>query len=252
MIIKIELDTYDSGDLLALKSLVEILAEDVVKERPWSDDDDRASGPVKKFDQSKVTIWSTEENGELAKQNINLDDNVEDVALNTIVPKKEKTDDEVVECDNSLKLEQKVVLGTFEEEAQKLGEGAMKALDKGIKAVVDANIIEDTLKQLDPPPEDQKVNNAVTLRKLMIAVVKAHGAKGARAASQIVKEIAGVQDVAKIPADKIEAVKEGLTRAVASDVLENASSSQPASDVAFNTIVPKKEKPTSNADDVDF
>jgi len=287
MRINIELDTRSDSDLFALKALIDTLAGDKVLV-------DRGVGPLKDFDVAEVTIWSSDEHGEMAKQSVNLDENVGDVVFNTIPKSKPTESKEVVaDCGNSLSLEDNatgcvtlegketitgevhdVAVEVAEQEAdaayiasetaamkaataKKLAAAKRKEKRDAAKAVVDVETpevsvkgasVDKALAELDPePPTDKPIDHAAALRGLMVDVVKAHGPRGAKLASQVVSEIAGVKDVTKIPADKFDAVKAGLRAAIAAKG-DEAPASPPAAKEASK--VSEEDNPT--ASDVDF
>ena len=168
MRINIELDTRNDSNILALKALVDSLANDKVIV-------DRGTGPLKDFDASEVTIYSTDEKGDLAKQNVNLDDGVEDVKLQTIPkghPKKgsgwieppplveilEQGKEVVVDCGNSLSIKDSVEVvaqAVAKKVAEVVGDPTEEARTKIISPKMDTAKILDA-KGNEPKPEDGK------------------------------------------------------------------------------------------------
>lgn len=113
MKIKIELNTQeDAHDMIVFLAIAKAIGNLPIPDG-LPEGFDRGTGPLKEFNAKKVTIYSTDEKGELAKQNLNLDDSVEEVELKTI-PKGHppKGKEIVVDCGNSLSL--KDVVGTVE------------------------------------------------------------------------------------------------------------------------------------------
>lgn len=208
MKIQINLDTTDDKDLLALKALVDMLSSGKVLV-------DRGSGPLKEFDPVKVEVWTSTEHSEMARQHVNLDENVDEVKLNTIA---KTTLRGVADCGNSLGLEPVV---DPQPDIVIDEDGELVEITKPIVDVTttkvdvkDANI-DEVLDQLDPkPPENKPVDTTAELRKLMLKVVNVHGSEGAKIAGQIVYKISGVRAVAKIPNDKFDEVKKGLLAAI--------------------------------------
>jgi hypothetical protein len=121
-------------------------------------------------------------------------------------------------------------------------------------AKVEGGTIDEALDQLDPKPpaEDKPVDHPAMIRKLMVEVVKVHGPKGAKLASQVVNRIAGVKDVTKIPAEKADAVREGLLAAINSDADGNPNPPAPAKPEPEKPPADAPQEDAPDASDVDF
>lgn len=281
MRIRLDLDSRTTAnELKALKVFVDTLLEDHPDDTPsgMPEDIDHGSGPLEEFDASKVTITTSRGNGEKALARVNLDESVLEASLNEFegdepvsevkvdvkggeVTKETVSDEEVAAKAKKLaqakKKPKKEVAESDKQPVTKKDVAEPTPELKTPEAVVDVETpdtkvegttVDEALETLEPKPAtDKPVDHAVELRKLMVDVVKAHGPKGAKIASQVVNKIAGVKDVTKIPADKFEAVCEGLQAAINADG-KPADEPEPPSTQA----VDKKPDSEPSADDVDF
>lgn len=263
MKVTIEIDTREAGDREVLAALLLAFADDLPEDDErcqLPDNLDRSNGPLKDVDPKSVRIFTTSDNAEAALEKVNLADDVTEVALNTLPGDKDSEDVKLPVKEGKVEKPKKAT-----KKAKEAANAAKEVVEevKEVEAVVDVETpkakvenatVNEALDQIDPkkPKEEDEVDHAAELRKLMVEVVKVHGAAGAKIASQVVNKIAGVKDVTKIPADKFEAVQAGLKAALVPDG-EAEAHEEPE---------PPKEEPAAepdesqdlepSADDVDF
>ena len=283
MKIKLTPDTDKAHELLALQAYVDTLVEHrlgqiKVTELTYEDRGiDQANGPTTVPDIKDITVWTTEENEELAKANLSVTDDIGEVAYNTIGGKPEAADAAGVAVDvkspeeiaeevaskADAAAEKKAKAAAKKEAAAKKRAEAKAAKEAAAKvdvetpkvSVADASI-DEALAELDPPKPEKTEEpvDASAVRAAMVEIVKAHGPKGAKMASTIVHEIAGVKDATKIPPGKLQEVVDGLKAAATS---ANAEPEPPAAVVEEPVAEPVADAPepdaaTSAEDDLDF
>ena len=186
MRITIELLTDCVDDLEALGAMIDRLRMKNM---------DKSSGPVEGVDPAKVTIWTSAGKQALARQTVNL---IEDVEVEFAEPAE-------VEKPKPVKPKR----GKPKADAKAIVEAVVNVKTEMVETDGD---IDAALKVLDPPkPEAVKTDAGIAdVRKALVKVVMELGPTGAAKAGEVVKEISGVKDVTKIPLDKFGEVLAAL------------------------------------------